>query len=59
MAYIWFSSFFEKALVSLVNRLILILIVRFCRSAKLVEILEVSGLPIMTREFVPVHLARL
>ena len=28
----WFPSFFEKALVSLVNRLMLIRIVRFARS---------------------------
>tara|TARA_Y100000310_G_scaffold281082_1_gene301300 strand:+ start:9656 stop:10075 length:420 start_codon:yes stop_codon:yes gene_type:complete len=49
----------EKALVSLVNRLIPILTVRFWRSAKLVEILETSGYPVTTREFVPVHLAGL
>jgi hypothetical protein len=43
-AYSRFCIFFENALVSLLNRLMLILIVRFWRSVKLVEILAAGRL---------------
>jgi hypothetical protein len=55
----WFSSFFEKALVNLVKRLIPIRIVRLFRSTKLVEICFGSGLPVTTCGLVSIHCPRL
>ena len=43
---LWFSSFFENALVNRVRRRICIRIVRFCRSTCEVQILEGSGSPL-------------
>ena len=57
VAYSWFSSFFEKALVSLVKRLIPIRIVRLWRSTKLVDMSVLSGLPLITCLSAPIQVA--
>jgi hypothetical protein len=43
IAAAWFSTFFENALVSRVNRRIDIRMVRFCRSISLVEMCAGTG----------------
>jgi hypothetical protein len=52
-------DFLKWAFVSLVNRRMLIRIVKFCRSAKLVEICAGSESPIITYVHVPQHCAGL
>jgi hypothetical protein len=56
---VWFSTFFEKALVSRVKRRMDIRLVRFCRSTKLVETCFRSGLPVTRWRRHPMHFAGL
>jgi hypothetical protein len=50
-----FSTFFENPFVNRVNRRMDILMVRFCRSVKLVEMCAKSGIPLITARFEPMH----
>ena len=51
----WFSIFLEKALVRRVNRRMVIRIVRFWRSTKLVEMCALSGVPLTCDFLQPVQ----
>ena len=55
MACSWFSSFFEKAFVSLVDRRIPMRIESFCRSVWLVKTCLISGVPETTAFRAPMH----
>jgi hypothetical protein len=54
-ACLWFSSFFEKALVNRVNRRSHMRTVKFWRSTWLVETNRLSGLPLMCVLRVPMQ----